>query len=135
MVTNSPEDAIPFSNLMKEVRSFTPSNEFVAHANVQGMAAFKALYAEAKADPDMFWAKQAAHLDWMHPYETVLNWQEPHAHCLAVEKSMLPPIAWIVTLKARQKTKQPWFGKENLAINGYLPTKCFITKSAGSPTP
>ena len=80
MVTNSPEDAIPFSNLMKEVRSFTPSNEFVAHANVQGMEAFKALYAEAKADPDMFWAKQAAHLDWMHPYETVLNWQEPHAH-------------------------------------------------------
>ena len=67
------------ASLLKEGRTFPPSPEFVANARVQGMEGYKALYEEAKSNPDAFWAKQAAELQWIKPFEKVLTWNEPHA--------------------------------------------------------
>jgi acetyl-CoA synthetase len=67
------------ASLLKEGRTFPPSPEFVANARVQGMEGYKALYEEAKSNPDAFWAKQAEELQWIKPFEKVLTWNEPHA--------------------------------------------------------
>jgi acetyl-CoA synthetase len=61
--------------LLAESRTFPPSPEFVANANV----ADSAICAEAAADPVAFWAAQAASLDWFQPWDEVLDWDPPFA--------------------------------------------------------
>ena len=58
-------------NLSHEDRLFPPSDEFAAQAN--GKAA---LYDEAKADRESFWANQASNLDWAEPWTKVLDWED-----------------------------------------------------------
>jgi acetyl-CoA synthetase len=60
-------DAI--ENLLSEQRTFAPPADFVARANF----ADPAIYAEAAADPEAWWARWAARLDWITPFETVLD--------------------------------------------------------------
>ncbi|MCW2974708.1 MAG: acetyl-coenzyme synthetase [Thermoleophilia bacterium] len=60
-------DAI--ENLLSEARTFAPPAEFVAQANFSD----EAIFAEAAADPEAWWARWAARLDWMTPFETVLD--------------------------------------------------------------
>ncbi len=60
--------------LLQEHRMFEPSAEFVAQANVQA-----GVHENAAADPHAYWAAEAAKLDWITPYEKVLDWQPPHA--------------------------------------------------------
>ena len=60
-------DAI--ENLLSEERTFAPSPEFVAQANFSDPA----IYAQAAADPEAWWASWADRLDWITPYETVLD--------------------------------------------------------------
>jgi acetyl-CoA synthetase len=59
-------------NLLQETRSFEPSAELAANANVTAVA-----YEEAAADRLAFWAKQAERLDWAKPWEQVLDWSNP----------------------------------------------------------
>ena len=59
--------------LLAENRRFPPAPEFSAAANAQ-----PELYT-AGEDSETFWAEQARALDWMQPWSTVLEWQEPHA--------------------------------------------------------
>ncbi len=58
-------------NLHTESRTFPPSAEFAAQAN-----ATSALYDDASADRDAFWAAQADRLDWDTRWNQVLDWSE-----------------------------------------------------------
>jgi acetyl-CoA synthetase len=60
-------------------RTFTPSAEFAANANLTAEA-----YQRAAADPEAFWAEQANRLTWTTPYSQVLDWSDaPHARWFA----------------------------------------------------
>ena len=66
-------------NLLSEDRTFPPSAEFAAAANVTGQA-----YARAEADPQAYWAAQANRLTWATPFSQVLDWSDaPHARWFA----------------------------------------------------
>ena len=60
--------------LFKETRTFPPPAEFAAQANAQ-----PGIYEAADADYRAFWQSWADKLEWMKPYETVLEWNEPFA--------------------------------------------------------
>ena len=62
-------------NLLHENRHFPPSPEFVAQAN----AADESVYAQAAKDPQAWWASHAERLRWTKPWDTVLEWNPPHA--------------------------------------------------------
>ena len=62
-------------NLLVEERTFAPSEEFAAEANLKAEA-----YERADADPEAFWAEQARRLDWRTDFSEVLDWSKaPHA--------------------------------------------------------
>ncbi len=62
--------------LYVEERSFPPPPDFVAEAQV----ADRALYDEAAADYEAFWARQAReHLSWNTDFHTTLEWELPFA--------------------------------------------------------
>jgi acetyl-CoA synthetase len=66
--------------VMQETRLFPPSQQFVAKAGINSMAAYEKLYDEAKADPEAFWSKLAKdELHWFKPFDKVLEWNEPLA--------------------------------------------------------
>ena len=48
-------------------------------ASVKSFEEYERLYAEAAADPEAFWAKQAEDLHWFKKWDTVLEWNEPFA--------------------------------------------------------
>ena len=57
-------------------QTFAPPVEFTAQANINNPS----VYEEAAADPQGWWAKQAAELlTWSKPWETVCEWNPPHA--------------------------------------------------------
>jgi acetyl-CoA synthetase len=60
--------------LLQEDRTFPPPPAF-AEASV----ATPSLYQAARADRLAFWAEQARALDWIRPWNTVLEWTPPHA--------------------------------------------------------
>jgi acetyl-CoA synthetase len=70
-------DTTALDSILEEQESVAPSEEFVKNAVVPDPAALRA---EAKADPEAFWAKQAGQLDWYKPWDTVLDWKPPHAN-------------------------------------------------------
>ncbi len=62
-------------NLLAEDRTFPPSPEFAANANLSAEA-----YARANADPEAWWAEQARKLSWATPFTEVLDFSKaPHA--------------------------------------------------------
>jgi acetyl-CoA synthetase len=73
MTTNAhPSDAI--EALFKEQRRFEPAAAVSAQANAQ-----PGIYETAERDYEAFWKSWADKLDWMAPYATVLEWNEPFA--------------------------------------------------------
>jgi acetyl-CoA synthetase len=60
--------------LLSEQRRFPPDPAFAAQAN-----ATRALYEAGARDPVEFWAEQARTLDWIRPWDRVLEWTPPHA--------------------------------------------------------
>jgi acetyl-CoA synthetase len=66
-------DAI--SDLLKEDRTFVPSDEVKARALVTDAG----VYDEADADREGFWARQATDLDWFEDWERILDWEAPYA--------------------------------------------------------
>jgi acetyl-CoA synthetase len=62
------------SNLGSENRTFAPSPEFAAQANVKSD-----IYQEADRDYLAFWEKQAENLYWHRKWDQVLDWQSPFA--------------------------------------------------------
>ena len=61
--------------LLNEDRRFEPTPAFRAAAHVNDPE----VYARAAADPEAFWAGFAGELDWMRPWDTVLEWTPPYA--------------------------------------------------------
>ena len=62
-------ETVPLSS-----RTFAPPQEFVKQANISGMAAYKAMCAEAESDFQAFWAKHAkAELAWSKPFTQTLD--------------------------------------------------------------
>ena len=62
-------------NLYSEQRVFPPSEAFTTQANLSDPA----VYDQADADFEGWWAGQADKLRWMEPYEQVLDWNPPFA--------------------------------------------------------
>ena len=62
-------------SLLAEDRSFPPSAEFVAQANLSDPS----VYAQADADYVGYWEQWAHKLRWMSPWHTALEWKSPHA--------------------------------------------------------
>ncbi|MEU4247908.1 acetate--CoA ligase [Amycolatopsis sp. NPDC026612] len=63
------EQSPALDNLLTESRTFPPSEDFAAQANAKAD-----LYAEADADREAFWAKQADRLTWDTKWTTILDW-------------------------------------------------------------
>ncbi len=61
--------------LLQEDRRYEPSPEFIAQANVSDPS----IYDRALQDPEGFWAEQAQNLEWIKPYDKVLEWDVPWA--------------------------------------------------------
>jgi acetyl-CoA synthetase len=68
-MTNSAIEA-----LLEESRRFPPLPEFAAQAN-----ATAEIYAQAQRDFVTFWAEWARKLEWMKPFTSALEWNEPFA--------------------------------------------------------
>lgn len=63
------------STLLKERRTFPPSEEFKAQANFNDPS----VYERAEKDPEGYWAEQAKELSWFKPFTKTLEWDPPHA--------------------------------------------------------
>ncbi|MGB0560274.1 MAG: acetate--CoA ligase [Spirulinaceae cyanobacterium] len=67
-------------SVLHEDRRFAPPADFAANAAIGSMEQYKAVYEKAAADPAAFWAELAEQeLDWFEKWDTVLDWQPPHA--------------------------------------------------------
>ncbi len=77
--TPAPASGQTLDNLLAEDRTFPPSPEFAAAANLGAEA-----YERAERDPDAFWAEQARRLTWSTPFTEVLDFSDaPHAKWFA----------------------------------------------------
>jgi acetyl-CoA synthetase len=65
-------------SVLKETRVFPPPPAFAEAANINA-ARLEELRKAAEADPDGFWRAQAAHIDWIRPFDQVLDWKLPFA--------------------------------------------------------
>ncbi|HEX2723051.1 MAG TPA: acetate--CoA ligase [Gemmatimonadaceae bacterium] len=61
--------------LLQENRKFPPADQFRQRALVSSPE----IYAEAAGDFEAFWAKRAGELEWIKPWDKVLEWKPPHA--------------------------------------------------------
>jgi acetyl-CoA synthetase len=61
--------------LLQEHRLFPPSPEFSRAAHVSE----ESIYREAAADPEAYWARWADELHWFRRWDSVLEWEAPHA--------------------------------------------------------
>jgi acetyl-CoA synthetase len=61
--------------LLQEGREFAPPEAFREGAWVKD----ESVYKEAEADPEGFWARMAGELEWIEPWDKVLDWNPPYA--------------------------------------------------------
>ncbi|MCH7776388.1 MAG: AMP-binding protein, partial [Gemmatimonadetes bacterium] len=66
-------------NLLTEKRSFAPPEGFAASAVCGSLEEYKRLYDESINSPDTFWSRVAGELHWFKKWDTVLQWDPPHA--------------------------------------------------------
>jgi acetyl-CoA synthetase len=62
-------------NLLQEDRRFPPPPALQKSANISDPQ----VYDRAGRDPEAFWAEFARELDWIRPWDTVLQWKAPYA--------------------------------------------------------
>ena len=72
---SKPQVSPELSALLREDRTFEPSDAFRSRAIVTDAA----VYEKAAKDPEAFWEGFAKELEWMSPWSTVLEWKPPHA--------------------------------------------------------
>ncbi len=68
-------EADRLDTLLKETRTFMPSQAFKNQANF----ADPAIYEQAANDPEAYWAEQAENLTWFTKFTKTLEWNPPHA--------------------------------------------------------
>jgi acetyl-CoA synthetase len=66
-------------SLLKEERTFPPPKEFSAKARCKDLNEYRALYEESVNSPQTFWARVAEELHWFNEWDSVLEWNPPHA--------------------------------------------------------
>src|SRR5215470_7716847 len=65
---------------MTEDKIYPPPAEFVKHANVSGMEAYRSLYQRAEEQPEQFWGELAEReLFWFQKWSHVFEWNPPFA--------------------------------------------------------
>ncbi len=79
-MSETKSEQVTIESMSSESRLFPPPAAFAENAHVKSFADYEALYAEAEADPEGFWAKQAEELSWFRKWDKVLEWNEPHAN-------------------------------------------------------
>jgi len=62
--------------LVEDVKSYTPDPSYRKNA---WMPDYQKAYAEFLKNPEKFWEAQAKELDWIKPWDTVLEWNYPYA--------------------------------------------------------
>ncbi len=62
-------------DLLREHRAFPPPDGFRSAAVPKD----ESVYETAERDPEAFWASFARELDWIRPWDVVLDWTPPHA--------------------------------------------------------
>jgi acetyl-CoA synthetase len=62
--------------LVEEMKYYTPSPEYKRNSWIGD---YQKVYDEFLADPDAFWSKMAQQLDWIKPWDAVLEWKYPYA--------------------------------------------------------
>ena len=65
-----------FESVLEEKRTFPPSAEFSAQAHIKSREDYNKLYQASLQDPETFWAQQSEALDWIQPWEQVLDTSE-----------------------------------------------------------
>jgi acetyl-CoA synthetase len=73
------------SDLLREDRSFRPSEAFTRQANV----ADNSLYDLAEQEGPQFWERYARELHWFEKWNSVLEWNPPHARWFSGGKTNL----------------------------------------------
>ena len=73
--TRPPDASSEISALLQEDRIFPPPPAFARKANVRDPE----VYEQADRDPEAFWAAFARELEWIRPWDRVLEWEPPHA--------------------------------------------------------
>ena len=61
--------------LLDEQRRFTPPDQFKKQAHVHDTSP----YDRGRTDPEGYWADWAKQLEWIRPWDRVLEWKPPHA--------------------------------------------------------
>jgi acetyl-CoA synthetase len=74
-MASTPDHTSEISTLLDEGRRFPPPDAWRTSANVTDPG----IYETAARDPEAFWASQARELEWMTPWQTVLEWKSPDA--------------------------------------------------------
>ena len=63
-------------SVLRENRSFAPSDAFRAAARIGDRETYDKLYRESIDDPESFWGRVGRELPWIEPFERVLDWSE-----------------------------------------------------------
>lgn len=71
--------AADIESLLAEKRLFKPSKKFSAAARVKSFAEYEKLYKASVANPEKFFAAQAAELHWFKKWRKALDWKAPFA--------------------------------------------------------
>jgi acetyl-CoA synthetase len=66
-------------SVLHEARVFAPPEKFRQSANINSPEEYERLCAEALESPETFWGRMAEELHWFRKWETVLEWNLPHA--------------------------------------------------------
>ncbi|MEC9015477.1 MAG: acetyl-coenzyme A synthetase N-terminal domain-containing protein, partial [Gemmatimonadota bacterium] len=69
------KDAGTLDALLTEDRRFSPSEDFRTRAVVSDAD----IYERANKDRESYWVEWAEQLDWFRRWDSVLEWQPPHA--------------------------------------------------------
>ena len=75
----TPHESSAIESTLSETRLFEPPADFKQRAHIRGTEEYERLYREAADSPETFWARMAEELHWFRKWDTLLDWQEPHA--------------------------------------------------------
>ncbi len=64
---------------LNETRIFAPPAEFAENAHIKSFEEYEEIYNQAANDTEGFWEGVAESLHWFKKWDTVLEWNEPHA--------------------------------------------------------
>ncbi len=63
--------------MLQEERRFPPPTEFSSRSHIGSIEEYERLYRQSLDDPETFWSQMAEELDWIEPWEKVLEWDPP----------------------------------------------------------